>query len=189
MKKSSLIFFSFIVVLFAYFFAMLSPALYSGNSSRNHLLIKQISLTGHRGAAGFAPENTLSSIKKALDFNTDRIEVDVRQTKDNVVVCLHDETIDRTTNGKGLVNEFTYSDLQKFDAGLKFSKKFKNEKVPTLEEVMQIINGKSKLVVEIKDGDELYPELKKKVVELINKYNGKDWIFVHSFNDRGFIKN
>ncbi len=188
MKKSSLIFFSFIIVLCAYFFAMLSPVLYTGNSSRNKLLIDKISLTGHRGAAGFAPENTLSSIKKALEFNTDRIEVDVRQTKDNIVVCMHDETIDRTTSGKGPVKELTYNNLRKFDAGIKFSKTFKNEKVPTLEEVIQLINGKSRLVVEIKDGDELYSGIENRVVDIINKYNAKDWVLVHSFNDSVLIR-
>ncbi len=167
---------------------MLSPALYSGNSKRNSPLIDKISLTGHRGAAGFAPENTLSSIKKALEFNTDRIEVDVRQTKDNVVVCIHDKTINRTTNGNGAVNELSFNDLRKFDAGSKFSKKFKNEKVPTLEEAIQLINGKSKLVVEIKDGNELYPEIEKRVVNIINKHNAKDWVLVHSFNDSVLLR-
>lgn len=188
MKRKSLIFFSFIIVLCLYFFAMLSPVLYSGNSTRNQSLIKKISITGHRGAAGLAPENTLISIKKALELGVARIEVDVRQTKDKVIVCMHDKIVDRTTNGKGAINKLRYSELTKLDAGIKFSKQFEGERVPTLEEVMQLIKGKSKLIIGIEGGDELYPGIEKQVVHLINKHNAKDWAIVHSFNDSVLVR-
>lgn len=188
MKKSSLIFFSLIIASSMYFFAMLSPVLYSTDSTNNKSAINKTVITGHRGAAGLAPENTLSSIKKALELNTGRIEVDVVQTKDNIVVCMHDKTIDRTTNGKGSVNEISFSALQKLDAGVKFSKKFKDEKIPSLEKVMQLIDGKAKLVIEIKEGDEVYPGIEKRVVNLINKYETKSWSIVHSFNDSVLLK-
>lgn len=188
MKKKSLIFFSFLIALCVYFFSMLSPALYSGKSDKNNSLADKVMVTGHRGAAGLAPENTLASIKKALAQTTDRIEVDVRQTKDNVVVCLHDKTLDRTTNGKGAINDIRFTSLQNLSAGSKFSKSFKNEKVPTLENTLKLINGQSTLVIEIKEGDELYTGIEKNVVNLINRYNAKDWTVVHSFNDSVLLR-
>lgn len=65
------------------------------------LMAQTIQITAHRGASGYAPENTLASVKKALEIGVDRIEIDVQQTLDGVVVLLHDKTLDRTTNGKG----------------------------------------------------------------------------------------
>ncbi len=188
MKRYTLIYISAIVVLIGYFVSMLSPVLYTGKSKINPQKTQQILITGHRGAAGLAPENTLLSIKKALDLKVDRIEVDVRQTKDYVVVCMHDETVSRTTSGKGAVCEYRYSSLMKLDAGIKFSRKYSGEKIPSLEEVIRQVKGKSKLIIEIKDGNELYPGIEERVVNLINKYNAKGWAFVHSFNDSVLVR-
>lgn len=162
---------------------MLSPALYCGNAQKNNQFIDQLVLTGHRGAAGLAPENTVASVKKALELKTDRIEVDVRQTKDNRVVCLHDKTIDRTVNGKGAIENINYKNLLKLSAGKKFAGPFKDEKVPTLERILQLVNGQSVLVIEIKDGDELYPGIEKQVVNLIHQNKAGEWVIIHSFDD------
>lgn len=143
----------------------------------------QITVTGHRGAAGYAPENTLASIKMALEMKADRIEIDVQQTADEVVILMHDKTINRTTNLKGKVKKLTYKQLQEADAGSKFSSTFKGEKIPTLEEAMQLIAGKAYFVIEIKAGNEYYPKIEQHVVELIQKYKAHNWCIVHSFND------
>jgi len=161
MKRGSLIFFIVIFVLCIYLLLMLSPVLYSGENNLKDTSLEKTTITGHRGAAGLAPENTLSSVKKALELKVDRIEVDVRQTKDKVVVCMHDKTIGRTTSGDGDVSEFTFSELKKYDAGIGFSEKFRKEKVPNLDDVFELIDGKASLVIEIKDGDELYPGIEK----------------------------
>ena len=75
-----------------------------------------IEVTGHRGAAGLEPENTLRSIRKAIDLGVDRVEIDVRVTKDGYLVVIHDETVDRTTNGHGYVKDLTFSELRRLDA-------------------------------------------------------------------------
>ena len=69
---------------------------------------KKIIITGHRGAAGLAPENTLASIQLAIELGVDRIEIDVQQTKDNKIIVLHDRTLRRTTTGHGFVKKLTY---------------------------------------------------------------------------------
>lgn len=102
-----------------------------------------IEVIGHRGAAGIEPENTLRSIKKAIDLGVDRIEIDVRVTKDKRLVVVHDETVDRTTNGQGYVKELVFDELRKLDAG-------KGEKIPTLEEVLGLTRGKVILQIELK---------------------------------------
>lgn len=100
---------------------------------------------GHRGARAHEPENTIRSFKKAARLGVDVIEFDVRLTKDKVPVVIHDETVDRTTNGKGKVNELTLKQVRKLDAG-------KGEKVPTLEEALSFIKkNKIKAFLEIKE--------------------------------------
>ena len=95
-------------------------------------------ITGHRGAAGLAPENTLASIQLALDLGVDRIEIDVQQTKDNIVIVLHDRTLRRTTTGIGYVKTKNYDEILKHSAGLKFNRHYVKEKVPTLDEVIKL---------------------------------------------------
>ena len=101
-----------------------------------------VEVIAHRGAAGYAPENTLAAVKKATELNSDYIEVDVHVSKDGHVIVIHDTSVDRTTNGEGRVNDLTLKQLKKLDAGSWFSKDFKNEKVPTLEEVIQVWDRK-----------------------------------------------
>ena len=115
-------------------------------------------IIAHRGASGSAPENTLSAFVKAVEAGADMIELDVHQTKDGVVVCIHDEDLSRTTSGNGKVNKFTFNELQSFDAGIKFNEKFKGEKIPSLEEVLEQI--KLPLLIEIKKGEGYYHESK-----------------------------
>ena len=186
MKKALMIFLIIIFLLAVYFLLALSPVLYSGKDT----LAKDASivLTGHRGAAGLAPENTLAAIQKGLDNNVDRIEIDVQQTKDNLVISLHDVTIDRTTDGTGLVKDLTYKEILKYSAGIKFSKKYKDEKIPTLDDVLTLVNGQAVLVIEIKDGNDYYPGIEQRVVDAINKFNAKPWVIVHSFNDSALEK-
>ena len=98
---------------------------------------------GHRGACGYEPENTLSSFKKALELGVDMIECDVWMTKDNKIVVIHDSTLNRTTNGVGLVADYTYEELTKFTIK-------KTEKIPLLVEVLELTRGKVKFNIEVK---------------------------------------
>ena len=123
----------------------------------------------HRGAFVEAPENTLKSFKMAIEMGADMIELDVHLTKDRRVVVIHDDTIDRTSNGSGAVKDYTLEELKKFDFG-------EGEKIPTLEEVFELTKGKVLVNVEIKEMN-----MAKEVVEIIERYNMADKVLVSSF--------
>lgn len=111
-------------------------------------------LMGHRGAKALEPENTLLSIKRALEIGVDAVEIDVHLTKDQEIVVIHDSTVDRTTNRTGPVGSYTLEDIRKLDAG-------KGEKIPTLVEVIGLTKGKAKLVIELKEkGTEEYERMR-----------------------------
>ncbi|MBI4459367.1 MAG: glycerophosphodiester phosphodiesterase [Acidobacteria bacterium] len=98
---------------------------------------------GHRGAAGHAPENTVLSIRKAIALGADMVELDVRGTRDGRCVLLHDERVDRTTNGRGAVAEMTLEEVRRLDAG-------QGERIPTLEEALDAASGCGGVMLEIK---------------------------------------
>ena len=100
-------------------------------------------IVAHRGGAGDAPENTLLAFKKAIDLGCDVVELDVRLTKDNQVVVIHDDDIDRTTNGRGKVAKMTLKQIKKFNCEEK-------QKIPTLQEVIDLCKGKIDIYIELK---------------------------------------
>jgi glycerophosphoryl diester phosphodiesterase len=100
-------------------------------------------IMGHRGAPADEPENTLRSFSRALAVGVAAVELDVQLTKDGRLAVIHDETLDRTTNGRGPVQDFTLAELKRLDAG-------RGEPVPSLEEVFDLVQGKAHLVVELK---------------------------------------
>jgi glycerophosphoryl diester phosphodiesterase len=99
---------------------------------------------GHRGARAYEPENTLRSFKKALEIGVDAVEFDVRRTKDNQLVVIHDADVKRTTDGDGLVSELTLEEIKGFSAE-------KGEKIPTLKEALDFLDNKVKIVIELKE--------------------------------------
>jgi glycerophosphoryl diester phosphodiesterase len=99
---------------------------------------------GHRGAPAYEPENTLRSLRRALAMGVDAVEIDVHLSKDGYIMVIHDDTVDRTTNGAGRVRDLTFSQLRELDAG-------KGEPIPSLEEVVDVVAGKAHLVIEVKD--------------------------------------
>jgi len=148
----------------------------------------KITVTGHRGAAGLAPENTLASIQLALELGVDRIEIDVQQTKDNVIIVLHDRSLRRTTTGIGFVKTKTYKEILKHSAGFKFNKYYVKEKVPTLEQVIQLIGGRAELLIETKYSFMYYPNIERHIVNVIKNNDAKAWCKVISFNDRALFR-
>ncbi len=98
---------------------------------------------GHRGAMGYEPENTLRSFKKAVELGMKIMELDVHLCQSGETVVIHDEKVDRTTNGQGYVNKMSLAELKKLDAG-------RGEKIPTLQEVIDEFKGKIKFIIEIK---------------------------------------
>lgn len=102
-----------------------------------------VKVIGHRGIAGLEPENTLRSFRAAIALGVDYVECDVRLTADGRLVLMHDESLDRTTDGAGPVAEMTFDEVRQLDAG-------KGEQVPTLEELLDLIEGRCKAHVELK---------------------------------------
>ncbi len=125
--------------------------------------------TGHRGAAKLAPENTLKSIQVALELGVDQIEIDVHLSRDNALVVIHDEKVDRTTNGTGYVRDLTLAKLRQLDAG-------QGEKIPTLEEVVDFVNGRARLQVELKGLGTTEP-----VIDLLTRYGKPEQFLLTSF--------
>lgn len=123
---------------------------------------------GHRGAKGHAPENTLKSIRKAIELGADMIEIDVHTCATGEIVVIHDDTLEGTTSGKGLVRKKPLDYIKTLDAG-------EGERVPTLEEVLDVIDKRAALNIELKGRNTLRPVLK-----IIDHYvHTKGWTYEH----------
>ena len=107
-------------------------------------------ILGHRGASAYAPENTIAAFQRAFELGADGIELDVALTKDGAAIVMHDDRVDRTSNGTGLVSEMTLAEIQKLDAGSWFDAKYRGEKFPTLEEVLAAVPADKLINIELK---------------------------------------
>ena len=139
-------------------------------------------IIAHRGGGGLAPENTLASIEAGIKFNSDIIEIDVHQTKDKKLIVIHDNSIDRTTDGKGLVREMTYDQILQYNIVSAFAENNSNMKIPSLEQVLEFVKGKSGLMIELKYGNPCYPGIEERLVEIIRENHAEDWCSVQSFD-------
>lgn len=113
--------------------------------------MQSVSALAHRGFPKAAPENTPAAYRKAIELRPDFMECDVRRAKDGGLIVIHDKSVDRTTNGKGLVADLTVAELRQLDAGSWFGPEFAGERLPTLEEVLDLAKGQVVLVIEIKE--------------------------------------
>ena len=141
----------------------------------------------HRGSKGTTPENTKASFLEALAVKSDGIELDVHLSKDNRLVVIHDETIDRTTNGKGAVVDYTLEELKQFDAGSWFAESFKEERILSLEDVLLLLSErefKGILNIELKTNQNEYQGIEKIVLDLVGKIKPDFRIVYSSFNYR-----
>jgi glycerophosphoryl diester phosphodiesterase len=140
-----------------------------------------IHVIAHRGFAGQAPENTLIAIEEAIGVGAEMVEVDVTMTSDGHVICLHDETLDRTTSGSGLPNEMTLAQIKQLDAGSWFAPDFAGEPIPTLVEVLEAVKGRILINVEIKP-EAMALGVVPKVAALIDEHDMLDYVVVSSFS-------
>lgn len=151
--------------------------------------MKKVLNIAHRGFSGVYPENTMIAFRKAVDIQCDGIETDVQLTKDRVPVLCHDETLNRTTTGKGLIRDYTYKELSKLDAGIKKSKKFKGSAIPTLDELLDFAKDKNILInIELKSSIIIYPDLEKIVIDRIYKYKMEKKCILSSFNHYSMVR-
>ena len=147
---------------------------------------KIVEITGHRGASGLAPENTMAAMVKAIEFGADYSELDVQETVDGFIVLMHDDSLQRTTNLEAPIWEKSYEELQVLDAGAWFSDEFKGEPIPTLRSIINAVRGKMKLNIELKmNGHE--KQLTEKVVAMVEEEDFISNCILTSF-DFGAIK-
>ncbi|PID61127.1 MAG: glycerophosphodiester phosphodiesterase [Ignavibacteriae bacterium] len=140
-------------------------------------MINNTMIIAHRGESYDAPENTLAAIKLAWKRNADAVEIDVRLSKDNKIIALHDPHTQRTGSIKKYINRLTLSEIKKIDVGIWKGEKYLDEKIPTLEEIIETLPKQKKLIIEIKSNRKLLPYLqnvlsnfsiKKNQVEIIS---------------------
>jgi len=146
----------------------------------------------HRGASGLAPENTLVAFQKALDLGADVLELDVHATKDGEIVVIHDETVDRTTDGRGAVKDFTLEELKRLDAGYHFTPdggvtypyRGRGITIPTLKEVFAAF-PQARINIEIKQSN---PPIEGRLGALIEGMGAEDRVLVISFDDEAIAR-
>lgn len=126
-------------------------------------------VVGHRGASGLAPENTIRAHRVAHEVGANMVEIDVQETLDGKIVCIHDYEVDRTTNGSGAIAELSYREIQELDAG-------SGEKIPTLDEVLDFVRGKMKLNIELK-----VTNIEKEVLAAVKKRDMVSDVMISSF--------
>lgn len=143
----------------------------------------------HRGLSGFYPENTMLAFKKCLNLNIYGIELDVQKTKDNHLVVIHDETVDRTFNGTGYVKNLTLEELQSLNSKFKNYENNKDCKVPTLKEVLLLFKPTDFIVnIELKNNKIRYKNLEDDVINLIKELKMEKRVIISSFNMRSLNK-
>lgn len=138
--------------------------------------MKKALIIAHRGASYYEPENTLRAIKSALDYGADGIEFDVRSSIDGNLVVIHDETVDRTTDGTGKVRDMSILELRSLDAG-------KGEKIPLLGEVLELVRDQALLAIELK-----IQGIEEQVLKIVEKHGELDNILINSFIHRSMKK-
>jgi len=141
-----------------------------------------IYILGHRGASGTAPENTECAFKKALQDGADGIELDIHLTKDKELVVIHDERVDRTTDGTGYVKDLTLREIKKLDAGSYFSPQFTGERILTLGEALELTRSFKLINIEIKNIIIKYKDIERELLGTIKKMNLESKVICSSFN-------
>jgi glycerophosphoryl diester phosphodiesterase len=143
---------------------------------------KRMHVIAHRGGRKWAPENTLSSFRKALELGVDGVELDIHRCKSGELIVIHDEDLPRTTNGDGFIADKTLEELKKLDAGSWYDKSFAGEKLPLLDEVLKLVQGKTEINIEIKNGYKTYPGIEDDLLKLLETYPYPDKIVISSFD-------
>lgn len=151
--------------------------------------IRKPVIIAHRGASKQAPENTMAAFRKALELGAGGIETDVHFSADGHLVVIHDEQVDRTSNGKGLVKSKTLAELKSLDFGSWFAPEFSGEKIPELDELLQLVADWDGLLnIELKNGPVFYPGIEQAVAEAIRKYKLTNRTIISSFNHYSLVE-
>ncbi|WP_034550382.1 glycerophosphodiester phosphodiesterase [Carnobacterium funditum] len=153
--------------------------------------MKKTEIIAHRGSKGTHPENTLIAFEEAIRVGSDGIELDVHLTSDGNVVVIHDETVNRTSNGEGLVRNFSLEELKMLDMGSWFNSNYKMCSIPSLQEVVDLLNQtqfKGLLNIELKTNKYAYKGIEKKVLDILRKQSNAFSVVFSSFNYQSLIR-
>ncbi len=151
--------------------------------------MKSVLNIAHRGASGYCPENTMAAFKRSMELGATAIETDVQMTADGHLVLIHDELLKRTTGSPKAVKDVTLEELQQLDAGSWFDPAFREEYIPTLRELFELVKPSSlQINLELKNGVVLYPGLEEAVMEEINRFGMSDRVIISSFNHYSLVK-
>lgn len=146
--------------------------------------MRKAKIQAHRGASGYAPENTLPAFQMAVDMGADGIECDIHFSKDGHFIVCHDETIDRTSDGTGMISDLTLAEIKAHDFGAKFDEKYKGVTAPTLEEMLDVVKDMNPINIEIKEfgKDRDQAEILHKFYDILNAYGVLERVIVSSFD-------
>ncbi|MFB5677955.1 glycerophosphodiester phosphodiesterase [Paenibacillus terreus] len=137
----------------------------------------------HRGASGTCPENTMAAFRRALELGATGIETDVQRTRDGRLVLIHDEYLLRTTGDERLVEEVTVEEVRELDAGSWFGEAFKGEKLPFLEELLDLVSGTDIILnLELKNSIRPYSGMEEQVIAAVKKAGLEEQVLISSFN-------
>jgi glycerophosphoryl diester phosphodiesterase len=154
---------------------------------RQQSMVKPLILA-HRGMPEVAPENTMTGFELACEVGADGLEFDVHLSKDDEIVVCHDATLERTTNGRGRIKDYTLAELRRLDAGSWFDHRYAGERLPTAREVFALAAERGLFInIELKSGLVLYPGLEEKVAALISEYGLAGRSIVSSFNHYSLV--
>lgn len=143
----------------------------------------------HRGAAGYYPENTMLAFAKALELGATGIETDVQMTRDGELVLNHDETLQRTAGTPEWVKDLTLTEIKQREAGSWFREEFAGERIPTLEELLDLVRNTDTIVnLELKTGVVLYPGIEQKVLDTVRRFGLSERIIISSFNHYSLVE-
>ncbi len=189
MKKVTLIVSILLVFILLWFGASFTRGVFAAKRTSTENLI----ITGHRGGAGLGPENSLECIRKGIEAGATSIEIDVHITADNEIVVCHDPTVDRTTNGSGAINEMTLKEIKELRLLEKGKTKWQrltggtnpvtDQQIPTLQEVLDLVDGRVELLLEIKRKKGDNKGIEERVLEILKENNALSYTAIQSFDD------
>ncbi|NLG49687.1 MAG: glycerophosphodiester phosphodiesterase [Chloroflexi bacterium] len=142
----------------------------------------------HRGARDVAPENTLAAFQAALDADADGIELDVTRCATGEIVVIHDDTLDRTTNGSGPVAQTSFCALRALDAGAWFAPQFAGERVPLLSEVLDLVGHRTRINIEIKGRDWKGDGIEVEIARMVRERGLEQEVIISSFNPTALVR-
>lgn len=142
----------------------------------------------HRGASASAPENTMAAFEKAIELGADAIELDLHVSREGELVVIHDQTLDRSTDGQGPVHARSVPELKQLDAGRWFDERFTGQRIPTLAEVLNRFAGKIVLALEVKAGSAFFPGIEEQVVTILREHQAISQVAVASFDHHALFR-